>query len=209
MALQTTNLQFSYDAEKTFRFPDIRLASADAALIIGPSGSGKTTFLNLIAGLQKASKGEVIVNNQSINKLKGRSLEKFRAEHLGLIFQKSLFLPYLSMLDNMKLIYSIQNRAASKTEIQALFEELNIGHILKKKAATCSIGEQQRAAIARALLQKPSLILADEPTAALDDANAEKVGELLLEMSQSQQRALLVVTHDERLKKLISKTYQL
>lgn len=209
MALETTNLQFSYDAEKAFRFPDIQLASADAALIIGPSGSGKTTFLNLIAGLQKATHGEVKLNNQSINQLEGRSLERFRAKHLGLIFQKSLFLPYLSMLDNMKMIYSIQNRVASNTEIKALFDELNIGHILNKKASTCSIGEQQRAAIARALLQKPSLILADEPTAALDDANAEKVGELLLEMSQSQQRALLVVTHDERLKKLISKTYQL
>ncbi len=209
MALETSNLQFSYDAKKAFHFPDIELAAADAALIIGPSGSGKTTLLNLIAGLQKASTGEVIINHQSINQLEGRNLERFRAKHLGLIFQKSLFLPYLSMLDNMKMIYAIQDRNASIKEIESLFDELNIVHILHKKAATCSIGEQQRAAIARALLQKPSLILADEPTAALDDANAKKVGELLLEMSQSQQRALLVVTHDERLKKLIPKSYQL
>ena len=209
MALETTNLQFSYHAEKAFKFPDIKLASADAALIIGPSGSGKTTLLNLISGLQKASAGEVKLVDQSLHNLEGRSLERFRAKHLGLIFQKSLFLPYLSMMDNMKMIYSIQNRKADKSEIELLFSELNIGNILYKKAASCSIGEQQRAAIARALLQKPSLILADEPTAALDDANAEKVGELLLQMSQSQNTALLVVTHDARLKKLISKSYQL
>lgn len=209
MALETTNLQFSYHAEKAFKFPDIKLASADAALIIGPSGSGKTTLLNLIAGLQKASAGEVKLGDQSLHNLEGRSLERFRAKHLGLIFQKSLFLPYLTMMDNMKMIYSIQNRQADKSEIDLLFSELNIRHILYKKAASCSIGEQQRAAIARALLQKPSLILADEPTAALDDTNAEKVGELLLQMSQSQKTALLVVTHDARLKKLISKSYQL
>jgi len=209
MALQTTNLQFSYHAQKVFKFPDIKLASADAALIIGPSGSGKTTFLNLIAGLQKPSIGEVKLGHQFINKLVGRSLERFRAEHLGLIFQKSLFLPYLSMMDNMKIIYSIQKRKASPTEIESLFADLNISHILHKKASTCSIGEQQRAAIARALLQKPSLILADEPTAALDDANAQKVGDLLLQMSKSQKTALLIVTHDARLKKLISKSYHL
>ncbi|PTM05246.1 MAG: ABC transporter ATP-binding protein [Bacteroidetes bacterium] len=209
MALETTNLQFSYHAEKAFKFPDIKLASADAALIIGPSGSGKTTLLNLIAGLQKASAGEVKLGDQFLHNLEGRSLERFRAKHLGLIFQKSLFLPYLTMMDNMKMIYAIQNRQADKSEIDLLFSELNILHILHKKAASCSIGEQQRAAIARALLQKPSLILADEPTAALDDTNAEKVGELLLQMSQSQKTALLVVTHDARLKKLISKSYQL
>ncbi|MGK0406344.1 MAG: putative ABC transport system ATP-binding protein [Roseivirga sp.] len=209
MPLDTVNLQFSYNAEKVYKFPDIKLSSSEAALIIGPSGSGKTTFLNLIAGLQKASKGDVTINNQSLAKLEGKNLEQFRAQHLGLIFQKSLFLPYLSILDNMKLIYSIQNRKASTEEITDLFTELNIKHILNKKASACSTGEQQRAAIARALLQKPSLILADEPTAALDDENAQKVGELLLKMSQSQKTALLIVTHDGRLKKLISKSYQL
>jgi ABC-type lipoprotein export system ATPase subunit len=209
MPLETANLQFSYHAEKVFKFPDIKLSAAEAALIIGPSGSGKTTFLNLIAGLQKASKGDISINNQSIANLEGRNLERFRAQHLGLIFQKSLFLPYLSVMDNMRLIYSIQNRKPSADEITDLFTDLNIKHILKKKASACSTGEQQRAAIARALLQKPSLILADEPTAALDDENARKVGELLLKMSQSQKTALLIVTHDVRLKKLISKSYQL
>lgn len=209
MALETTNLQFSYQEDKSFKFPDIQLKAAESALILGPSGSGKTTLLNLIAGLQEADQGEVKVNQQALSSLQGRKRERFRAEHIGLIFQKSLFLPYLSIYDNMRMIFAIQNRRSTREEIEYLFSELSILHILNKKASACSIGEQQRAAIARALLQKPSLILADEPTAALDDQNAQKVAELLLEMCQSQQSSLLIVTHDARLKGLIAKSYSL
>lgn len=209
MVIQSSELKFSYTQSLKFDFPDIRLDAAEAALLIGPSGSGKSTLLNLLAGLLKPQAGSIQILDQDFGKLPEREKESFRAKNIGLIFQRSFFLPYLSLKENLLLSARYQGKSVSSDRILGLFEDLQIAALADKKPGECSLGEQQRASIARALLQDPALILADEPSSALDDANAEKVAELLLNVVNKSNTALLVVTHDHRLKSLIPKSYSL
>ncbi len=209
MVLQSSELKFTYPNQETLIFPDLNLESREAALLLGPSGSGKSTLLNLLAGLLEIQTGDIKVLGRSLASIKGGAKEKFRAENYGLVFQKSFFLPYLSLEENLLLSSSYQGLKIKKERVHQLFEALNIYPLRHKKPADCSIGEQQRASIARALLQSPPILLADEPSSALDDENAELVGSMLIEMCEKQNSALLVVTHDARLKSLISKSYQL
>ncbi len=209
MVLQSSELKFSYPNTSEFDFPDIQLAPGESALLLGPSGSGKSTLLNLLAGLIAPQKGSIIINGTEMYGLKERKKEQFRAANIGLVFQRSFFLPYLSLHENLLLASRYQGHKIKSSEINALFEDLQIGHLSAKKPSECSLGEQQRASIARALLQKPALILADEPSSALDDGNANKVADLLLSLCEQYNSALLVVTHDQRLKAKISKSYSL
>jgi len=209
MVLRSSELSFEYHSTRRFNFPDLVLDQRESALLLGSSGSGKSTLLSLLAGLQRPLQGDIMVKGQKLGDLSERGLEQFRAENIGVIFQKAFFLPYLSITQNLQLVSKLQKVRTSKSEIQAQLEALNIGHIKNQKPSSCSLGEQQRASIARVLLQKPALILADEPTSALDDENARKVAELLHETSTAAGSALLIVTHDQRLKSEISKSYQL
>lgn len=209
MVLQSSELQFAYPNTKGFNFPDISIDAGEAALLLGPSGSGKSTLLNLLAGLIPPQEGKISINNTSLEHLNERAKEQFRARNIGLVFQRSFFLPYLSLLDNLMLASRYQGHKLSQVEIKNIFNQLEISHLASKKPSECSLGEQQRASIARALVQNPALILADEPSSALDDKNAGKVAELLLSTCENYNSALLVVTHDQRLKDLISKSYSL
>ncbi len=209
MVLQSSKLKFSYPNTAEFDFPDIAVNQGEAALLLGPSGSGKSTLLHLLSGLLPIQGGSVKVQNQAIEELSEREKESFRAQNVGLVFQRSYFLPYLSLKDNLLLAGRYQGSKVSESHIMALFEQLQIAHLANKKPSECSQGEQQRASISRALLQNPPLILADEPSSALDDANAQIVSELLLSICEKYKSALLVVTHDQRLKDQISKSYSL
>lgn len=209
MSLQSRSLQFQYSAEDQFSFPDLDISRGESALLLGPSGSGKTTLLHLLAGLQSPSSGSVQVADQELFALKPARRDAWRGQHIGIVFQKSYFLPYLSIGENLALASSLNGPAPGTRVIRSALEKLGLENLYAKKPANCSIGEQQRASIARALLQRPSLILADEPTSALDDANAEKVASLLRQLAEEQNAALLIVTHDARLKAHFSKTYQL
>jgi len=209
MILQSSELKFSYPQTEKLRFPDVNIDAGEAALLLGPSGSGKSTLLHLFAGLLPIQEGNVSVVNTNLTSLNERKKEEFRARNIGLVFQRSFFLPYLSLQENLELSSRYQGRKSSKPEIEQLFDQLQIHHLKDKLPSECSLGEQQRASIARALLQKPALILADEPSSALDDANAGKVAELLLSLVNEYQSSLLVVTHDQRLKSLIPKSYSL
>lgn len=209
MVLQSSNLKFAYSQSASFDFPDIAIQPGEAALLIGPSGSGKSTLLNLLAGLNAPQAGSIAINGIDLQSLSERKKERFRARNIGLVFQRSFFLPYLSLSENLKLASRYQGNKIDNEQIAHLFEQLQIGHLSNKKPNECSLGEQQRASIARALIQNPSLILADEPSSALDDYNASKVADLLLSVCQKFDSALLVVTHDQRLKSLITKSYSL
>lgn len=204
MALQSLNLEFSYSAEKHFYFPNINLQAGQSALLLGPSGAGKTTLLHLLAGLMLPLSGEVKIDGTKMFSLTASQRDKFRGQNLAVVFQKSYFLPYLSIREN--LLLAAKNPRLS---VKATLKQLQVEHILLKKPAQCSIGEQQRASIARAILQQPKVILADEPSSALDDANALKVGAMLKNAAEQHGAALLVVTHDARLKPMFNKTYQL
>lgn len=198
--LQTRQLEFSYDGKMQFHFPDFSCASKESWLLLGQSGSGKTTLLHLLGGMLTPKKGQIIVNEQDITKLSSSQLDRFRGQHIGIIFQKSHFVKALTVEENLVLAQQLARLSVDRNRVQSLLDRLNVGHKLKSKPDNLSIGEQQRVAIARAIINKPTIILADEPTSALDDHNCTEVIALLEEEAHKAGATLLVVTHDNRLK---------
>jgi putative ABC transport system ATP-binding protein len=169
-------------------------------LIEGPSGTGKTSVLHILAGLLKPSNGIVILDDQKISELPNSELCHFRKNNLGIIFQKIHLLPHLTLFENVLL--GCQNEEQEK-EIPALLERLGLKYKHQNLPHELSLGETQRASIARALISNPKLILADEPSASLDDENAEIVFKLLKEKAKD--KTLLVVTHDHRARSYFDK----
>jgi putative ABC transport system ATP-binding protein len=198
--LYTQGLQYAYPGAKRMEFPDIHCENGEHMLIIGRSGTGKTTLLHLLAGLLSPHEGEIKIAGKDIAQMRGRALDKFRGQHIGIIFQKSHFVSALHVSDNLQLASYLAGVKEDKDRIQGLLERLNLAEKLHKKTKELSQGEQQRVAIARALLNRPDLILADEPTSSLDDENTNAVIELLEKEAELAGATLVIVTHDQRLK---------
>ncbi len=198
--LQTDSLKFSYPKGQTFDFPNISCKAEEALLILGNSGSGKTTFLNLIALLLRPSSGELLIKNTETSNLSEKQITEFRAQNIGIVFQKAYFVNALNVSENLVLANYLGNNALDKNKAAELAKSLGFEHLLSKKVQELSGGEQQRVCIARALMNTPKVILADEPTSALDDENCEKVADLLEKQSKLIGAALIIVTHDHRLK---------
>lgn len=198
--IATQNLTFSYATDKQFAFPDFSCADRETMLILGKSGKGKTTFLHLMALLLKPTGGKIQINNQEISQLSVSSAADFRAENVGIIYQKPHFVHALSVMDNLLLSNYLAGKNQAKDKAQHLAESLGFAEHLSKKTTQLSQGEQQRVSIARALMNSPSVILADEPTSSLDDDNCLKVINLLKKQTQEIGASLVVVTHDQRLK---------
>jgi len=207
--IQTTNLQYTFSKGPQLIFPSFQAEENSELLILGSSGTGKTTLLHLLAGLRKPNAGEVVVNGIRLSTLSGASLDRFRGKNIGVIFQTSHFVQSLSVIDNILLAPYFSNNKVSKSDAEKMLDRLNILAKKNKKTSTLSVGEQQRVAIARALLNNPSLILADEPTSALDDENAKDVLNLLREQTHALKAALLIVTHDNRLKEEVKQRIEL
>lgn len=198
--LVTQDLQFSYPAGPAFRFPDLRCAKGEHLLIIGESGRGKTTLLHLLAGLIKPGSGSVEIDGVKTSALSGTAMDKFRGSHVGIVFQSAHFVDSLTVMENLMLAPFLAGRKQSPERAMDILRRLHIEAKAKQKTSSLSIGEQQRVAIARAIMNDPALILADEPTSALDDKNAEEVIRLLEEQAGMSGAALVIVTHDKRLK---------
>jgi putative ABC transport system ATP-binding protein len=199
--LITNNLSFTYQsANAAMTFPDINCQSGEHWLLLGQSGSGKTTLLHLLGGLLRPKNGVVRIGNTEIQNLKPAALDKFRGKNIGIIFQKPHFVTALTVEENMQLAQYLVNEKQDKNRIKSLLESLNMGHKLHAKTSELSEGEKQRVSIARALINRPEVILADEPTSALDDKNCEEVLKLLETQAKEQNATLLIVTHDNRLK---------
>ena len=207
--IQTSNLQYTFSKGPSLIFPSFQAEENSELLILGSSGTGKTTLLHLLAGLRKPTSGEVEVNGVRLNSLNGASLDRFRGKNIGVVFQTSHFVQSLSVMDNIMLAPYFSGNKVSKSDAEKMLDRLNILSKKNKKTSTLSVGEQQRVAIARALLNNPSLILADEPTSALDDENAKEVLNLLREQTHSLKAALLIVTHDNRLKDEVKQSIEL
>jgi putative ABC transport system ATP-binding protein len=198
--LQTQGLQYSYDGQRALRFPDIQCATGEHWLLLGQSGCGKTTLLHLLGGLLTPQQGQVVLGKTNINSLSASQLDKFRGRKIGIIFQNPHFVRALTVGENMALAQQLAGVPIDKKRIAHLLERLAIAHKSNAKSSSLSQGERQRAAIARALVNRPEVILADEPTSALDDANTAQVVQLLEETAKEVNATLLVVTHDGRLK---------
>jgi putative ABC transport system ATP-binding protein len=198
--LDCSELSFSYDTKKTFNFPSFSCEKGDTLLILGNSGTGKTTLLHLLALLLTPNSGSIKIKGKELAMLTAKDASQMRANHLGIIYQKPHFVNSLNVLDNLLLANYLADRKQSKTQAQNLAQNLGISVLLDKNTSILSGGEQQRVSIARALMNNPDVILADEPTSNLDDENCEKVIQLLENQSKNIGAALVIVTHDQRLK---------
>jgi putative ABC transport system ATP-binding protein len=203
MLLKTKNLTFTHPGQKTICFENIEIAEGECLLVLGKSGSGKTTLLNLLSGLSKPDTGEIELNNQLISNLSGQKLDLFRGQNIGIVFQKPHLLAPLSVIENLRMANFFSKKKNGKLE--EILNDLGLSHKINSSVLTLSEGESQRVSIARALANEPKLILADEPTSSLDDENAEKVIQLLKEQSMKIGAALIIVTHDQRVKNHIPK----
>lgn len=198
--LQTSALTFSYNNKQAFHFPGIQCGSKEKLLIIGESGTGKTTFLHLLSGLLTPKTGSIQINNTDITQLKGSTLDYFRGKNIGLVFQKSYLITSLTVRDNLLTAQYLAGIKQDKRRVTELLERLNIEKKASSKVHELSQGEQQRVVIARALINRPKVIFADEPTSSLDDKNCEHVLHLLEEQAAIAKAGLVIVTHDQRLK---------
>ncbi len=198
--VQLTNVRKEYSDSVALDGVSLTVRAGEAVAVMGPSGSGKSTLLNVIAGLDRPTSGSVVVQGTDLGALDETGLALFRRRGVGLVFQFFNLLDDLSALDNVALAAQLTGTAAGQARKRALelFGELGIESRRNVYPAQLSGGERQRVAVARALMNRPALLLADEPTGALDTRSGEQVMDLLLDLNQIGQ-TLLLVTHDERL----------
>lgn len=199
--LHTRDLVFHYSPEKTFSFPDLHAGVGEQWLLTGNSGSGKTTLLHLIAGILKSHSGEVMVNGTNIQKAGFKGIDQFRGKNMGIIFQKHFFVDSLTMAGNLLMAQQMPGIPVDKDRINGLMQELQVAHLRDKSPRQLSQGELQRFSIARALVNQPVLLLADEPTSSLDDDNCLRFTELIREVAGKHDTTLLIATHDSRLRR--------
>jgi lipoprotein-releasing system ATP-binding protein len=198
--ISTNQLHFSYGKGVSFQFPDISSAHGDTLLITGGSGKGKTTLLHLLGGLLRPQSGEITIAGTNIASLSDKKLDHFRGKNIGLVLQQSYFVAALNVLDNVVLASWLATGKQAADKAKQLLEQLDLKEQMHKLPSQLSIGQQQRVSIARALINEPKLLLADEPTSSLDDDNAFIVADMLTNLSKQYGSALVVVTHDQRLK---------
>lgn len=203
MMIRAKDISFHYDPAHKINIPDIALGAGEELLVLGPSGSGKTTVLNILGGLLKPIQGTVKIADSDIYRLKGAQLDKFRGAHIGMIFQKPHILAPLTVQENLELAQYFSGKL-DKSKITRILKDLGIGSKSRSKIHSLSEGEAQRVSIARALVNDPAVILADEPTASLDDENAALVVQMLKDQAQKSNAALIIVTHDQRVKNHVS-----
>ncbi|MEM9372584.1 MAG: ATP-binding cassette domain-containing protein [Planctomycetota bacterium] len=201
-ALRIRDLIFAYPgaSEPTVRVRDFRLGTAEQVVVTGSSGRGKSTLLHLVAGLMRPGSGEVVVADAALGAMKGSELDRFRGRHIGMVFQTFQLLHGFTALENVQaaLMFSDLPRSQHKDRGLALLERLGLDRP-HAPAEELSVGQQQRVAVARAVACRPTLVLADEPTASLDEDNAAEAVRLLKEACTENGAALMCVTHDRSL----------
>jgi putative ABC transport system ATP-binding protein len=203
------------ESSQTFNALDLPCLDAeggDRLALAGPSGSGKTTLLNIIAGLLTPTTGTVHVNGEEITAMGERQRDRFRAANVGIVFQSFNLLPAFNAVENVTIAMDLAARIPSKQRREAaenLLLSLGLESRLRHKPGQLSVGEQQRVAVARALANSPSIILADEPTASVDPRTREVVMERLFEANRTTGAILIVATHDQSLHSLFDRVIKL
>lgn len=206
--IYTSDVRHSYSDTK-LSFPDISLDSGSQLLITGSSGSGKSTLLHIISGILKPTNGVVTISGKDIYKLSESQRDRFRGETIGIIYQKPYLVNALSVYQNVTLSRYAAGLSDDSELVDKILKRLGIYDKKNHSPDTLSIGQQQRVSIARALAISPTLIIADEPTSSLDDRNAREVINLLQETSHDFNCALIVTTHDQRVKERFVKILEL
>ncbi len=197
--ITSENLVYSYKNGEPLVFPNIKCDKGQTLLITGGSGVGKTTLLHILGGLLRPQKGEVSIDNVKFSSLSERQLDTFRGSNVGLVLQESHFIASLSVRENIE-VASWLATGKKSSQIATVLQQLGLENQQHKLPSQLSVGQQQRVSIARALINNPKLLLADEPTSSLDDENAFIVADLLSQLAKQFGTALIIVTHDQRLK---------
>lgn len=210
--LEIKNVDISFDkgAKAILKGVNLSINNEDFIGIVGKSGIGKTTLMKIIGGLLRPDSGEVIFDNKNIYEMKDNELAKYRNEVIGFVFQDYGILPHYTVYENLvtPLYFSTCLYKDFANRVDLVTERLNIKHLIKVKASKLSGGEKQRVAIARALINNPKVILADEPTAALDGETSKEVVKTLKAISENG-TAVIVVTHDDSLAKQCKRLYRI
>lgn len=202
--LTATNIHKRYGTVDVLKGVDIDIKKGEVVSIVGPSGSGKSTLLHILGTLDKPDKGEVLLYDQNITRLQGTKLSSFRNKHIGFVFQFHHLLPEFSAVENVCIPGWLlsSNKSDVKNKAIELLNTLGLGHRIENKPAQLSGGEQQRVAVARALINQPDIVFADEPTGNLDTANAKELHQLFFDLRKKFQQTFLIVTHNEELAQL-------
>lgn len=199
--------------QQVLRDLNLTLKEGESTAILGPSGSGKTTLLNLIGGLDSPDQGSLLFKGQDLGQLDERGLDHFRNREIGFVFQFHHLLPQCTLLENVLIPTLLQREREEKTKVrdraEALLKRVGIWEHRHKLPGKLSGGECQRTAVVRAMINGPSLLLADEPTGALDQGNVEGLSELLLDLKREEGMALLVVTHSAELARGMGRSLRL
>lgn len=200
--LSARNIKRSFGDLLVLKGVDIDIRQGEIASIVGSSGAGKSTLLHILGTLDKADEGEIYLEGQRIDQLKGKKLSDFRNRHIGFVFQFHHLLPEFSALENVCIpgwIFKDKSKKEVEARAKSLLEKLGLGHRLENKPAALSGGEQQRVAVARALINNPAIVFADEPTGNLDSGNARELHHLFFDLKNEFNQTFLVVTHNEEL----------
>jgi len=199
--LKALNITKSYGQLSVLKGVDISVNKGEIVSILGSSGAGKSSLLHILGTLDKADTGSISINDQSVEGLKGKELAAFRNQHIGFVFQFHHLLPEFSAIENVCIPGWIAGRKRKEVEAQAvaLLEKLGLGNRKEHKPQELSGGEQQRVAVARALINQPVIVFADEPTGNLDSKNAKELHDLFVSLRDEFQQSFLIVTHNEEL----------
>ena len=202
--LVAKNIFKNYQQLQVLKGVDIHVNQGEVVSIVGSSGAGKSTLLHILGTLDAADSGEIILNNQKLSALTGNKLASFRNKNIGFVFQFHHLLPEFTALENVCIPGWVAGKKKQEVENRAieLLTILGLQHRLQNKPNQLSGGEQQRVAVARALINNPSIVMADEPTGNLDSANAKELHQLFINLRQQFNQAFLIVTHNEELAKM-------
>ena len=207
--IEIKSVSHQYGDEQAIIFADWQVNNGEQWLLLGQSGSGKTTLLHILTGLLKPAAGEIKINDTNLYALSSKKLDEFRGQHIGIVFQKPHLIKSLNISENLILAQSFAGLATDKNRIEEVLASLDMAHKKNAYPQELSQGQLQRVTIARAVINKPTLLIADEPTSSLDDKNAEAVLALLKEQSELNKATLVVATHDKRVKDAFNLTYSL
>lgn len=206
--VRVTDLEYRYPQGTPLRFADLEIPRGQHTLILGDSGSGKTTLLHMLSGLLNPTNGRVMVDEQDIYQLTAKQLDHFRGQRIGLIFQDAHLVKSLTVTENLQIAQGFAGAKVDHDRIREVLDILDLAHKGNSYPGKLSRGQVQRAAIARAVVNRPAILVADEPTASLDDRNTASVLDLLLRQAEEHGATLIIATHDKRVKTQIAHAYQ-